>query len=556
MRLVVHAPLLTRLVDARLFRRAGRSGRGGVRHRVRVSWWQEGVLYQVYPHSFADSNGDGVGDLEGIRRRLDHLQWLGVDGIWLTPTFPSPGDDMGYDVADYRGVQPVFGDLAALDSLIAEAGRRGIKVILDLVAPHSSDRHPWFLDARTSRGARHRGWYYWADPKPDGSPPNNWLSIFGGPAWTFDERTGQYYLHTFLPSQPDLNWWNEEVRAEFDGILRFWFDRGVAGFRIDSIRGLLKDPLLRDNPPVEASDHPMVRRLPLRPQFTADLPEVHEVLRRWRGICDGYDEPRVRVGETWIFDLARLVSYYGQGDELHLNFNFLFIHSPFEAEPLRAAVESMEAALPAQAWPVWTASNHDVSRFPTRWCGGDQALIRCALVVLLTLRGTPFLYYGDEIGMRDTPVPPERARDPLFHRFPDGRRGRDPERTPMPWSPAPGRGFTGAAVEPWLPFGPESPNVEEQRADPGSTLNLCRDLIALRRSRADLSSGAYEPVASAPGSWAWRRGKASAVFVNFSDAEMSLPFEGRVLVASDRTLDGNRARSAPARSALVLDLRR
>src|SRR5205814_5307705 len=264
------------------------------------TWWRNGVLYQIYPRSFADSDGDGVGDLPGIEQRLDHLQWLGVDGIWLTPTFPSPDDDMGYDVADYKSVQPVLGDLAAVDTLIEEAGRRGIKVLLDLVAPHSSDRHPWFVDARSSRRARHRDWYVWADPKPGGSPPNNWLSVFGGPAWTLDEQTGQCYLHTFLPSQPDLNWWKPEVRSEFDSVLRFWFDRGAAGFRLDSIRGLLKDRGLRDNPFATESDHPLVRRGRLRPVHTADLPEVHEVLRRWRERPSSTTATRSRCS-TWTF---------------------------------------------------------------------------------------------------------------------------------------------------------------------------------------------------------------------------------------------------------------
>jgi alpha-glucosidase len=524
------------------------------------TWWRDGVLYQAYPRSFADSNADGVGDLRGLEERLDHLQWLGVDGIWLNPIFPSPDDDMGYDVADYRGVQPVLGDMTSARSLIGEAGRRGMKVLLDLVAPHSSDRHPWFLDARSSRSASHRDWYVWADPKPDGSPPNNWLSVFGGPAWMLDDRTGQYYLHTFLATQPDLNWWNPKVRDEFDAILRFWFDRGAAGFRVDSVRGLLKDRLLRDNPPAEESDHPLVRRGRLRPVYTADLPEIHEVLRRWRALCDSYREPRVLVGETWLFDLARLATYYGQGDQLHLNFNFLFVHSPFEAAALCAAVESLEEALPEVAWPVWTASNHDVSRFPTRWAEGSEAKSRLGLLILLTLRGTPFLYYGDEIGMTDVDVPAERATDPLAHRFPGQRRGRDPERTPMQWAQAAGGGFTAPGIEPWLPLGDLSRNVEAQRSDPASILNLCRDLIALRRRRTELHAGAYQTLPAPAGAWAWRRGASTVVAVNLSDDPVRLPgLKGRLLIATDRRRDGENVRGPlelqPWQGAVLSEMR-
>ncbi len=506
------------------------------------TWWRDGVLYQVYPRSFADSNRDGVGDLSGLESRLDHLQWLGVDGIWLTPIFPSPDEDMGYDVADYCDVHPLLGDLHAADSLVREAERRGIKVLHDLVAPHSSDRHRWFADARSSRSARRRDWYYWADPKPDGSPPNNWASVFGGPAWQFEEPTGQYYLHTFLESQPDLNWWNPAVLEAFDEVMRFWFDRGVAGFRIDSVRGLLKDRRLRDNPAATDADHPLVRRQGLRPQYTADLDEIHGVLRRWRALCDSYPDPRVLVGETWVFDLAQLVAYYGQGDELHLNFNFLFLHTPFEAAPLREAVEAMEAALPGHAWPVWTASNHDVSRFPTRWAAGDEARARLGLMILLTLRGTPFLYYGDELAMTDVQVPPERARDPLFQRFPGQRRGRDAARTPMPWSKGPGAGFSAPGVLPWLPYGDLTRNVEDQRADPTSTLHLCRDLIALRRRTPDLQRGSYTSLPAPAGAWVWRRGDAVTVALNLTGSKVHVDgLDGEVVISSDRRLDGRAA---------------
>ena len=298
-----------------------------------MSWWRNGVLYQIYPRSFADSDGDGVGDLRGVIDRLDHLEWLGVDGIWLNPTMPSPNADWGYDVADYRAVHPELGTLADLDEMIAEAGKRGIRVLLDLVPNHTSDRHAWFQDALTGRDARYRDYYVWADPKPDGSPPNNWQSTFGGPAWTLDERSGQYYLHNFLPAQPDLNWWSEAVREEFDDILRFWFERGVAGFRIDVCHAIVKDRELRDDPPAGPDDHPKIQEWGWRHVYSMNRPEVHDVLRRWRSVAD---PDRILVGETYVLELAQLFPFYGAGeDELHMAFNFLFVHADLDAAQLR-----------------------------------------------------------------------------------------------------------------------------------------------------------------------------------------------------------------------------
>jgi alpha-glucosidase len=274
-------------------------------------WWQDGVLYQIYPRSWVDSNGDGVGDLKGIFERLDHLQWLGVDGIWLNPTMPSPNDDWGYDVADYCAVHPELGTMDDLRELVEQAGRRGIRVLLDLVPNHTSDRHRWFQDALTGRDARYRDFYVWADPAPDGSPPNNWVSSFGGPAWTLHEPTGQYYLHNFLPSQPDLNWWNDEVRRAFDDVLRFWFERDVAGFRIDVCHGIVKDRELRDDPAATPDDHPFIRERGLKQVFSMNRPEVHDVLRRWRNLANRSD--RILVGETYVLDLDHLVPFYGTG---------------------------------------------------------------------------------------------------------------------------------------------------------------------------------------------------------------------------------------------------
>src|SRR5918999_1396821 len=329
-----------------------------------VPWWRDAVMYQVYPRSFADSDGDGIGDLRGITERLDHLSWLGIDGIWISPTMPSPNKDWGYDVSDYTAVHPELGDLDGFEQLVKDAGARDIRIILDLVPNHTSDRHPWFVDALSGRDAAHRDWYVWADPKPDGSPPNNWISVFGGePAWELDEASGQYYLHNFLRHQPDLNWWNQGVRDTFDDILRFWFDRGVAGFRIDVCHAIIKDRELRDDPAVTPGDHPLILRRGLRQAFSMNRPEVHEVLQRWRRLTGAYEAEPVLLGETYVLDLDHLIPYYGNGeDQLHGAFNFLFLHAPLRADRLREIVEHMEANLPEAAWPIWIASTHDAGR--------------------------------------------------------------------------------------------------------------------------------------------------------------------------------------------------
>jgi alpha-glucosidase len=470
-------------------------------------WWQSAVLYQVYLRSFADSNGDGVGDVRGVIEKLDYLEWLGVDCLWLSPVYPSPDRDWGYDVADYRDVQPVLGSLDDLDELIAGADGRGIKIVLDLVPNHSSDQHGWFRESCASRESPRRDWYVWRDPKPDGSPPNDWRSsLGGGPAWTLDPQTGQMYLHNFLPEQTDLNWWNDEVRREFDEIFRFWLDRGVAGFRLDVAHAIVKDRELRDLPKGSDAD------------VFVDLEETLAVLRRWRGVVDAYKDPRILLGETWVMDIELLMRFYGRGDDqLHLAFNFPFAFSPLEAEPLRTIVERTEAALPTGAWPAWTLSNHDIPRFPTRTCGGDPRKIRCALLALLTLRGTPVLYYGDELGLPAVDVPPDAVRDVA---------GRDPARTPMPWN--------GGWTTPWLPVGGGT-SVAEQQEDPDSILSYTRDLLARRRNTPDLIAGAYESLPAPPGVWAYRRGESTVVALNLSDHPAALegrelaPWEGVIL---------------------------
>ncbi len=507
----------------------------------RTAWWKEGVLYQLYPRSFQDSGADGVGDLRGVIQRLDHLSWLGVDAIWLNPIHPSPNRDWGYDVADYLDVAPEFGGLEALKALVSAASERGIHLVLELVPNHTSSRHPWFVDARSGRNARHRDWYVWADPREDGGPPNNWRSAFGGPAWTLDATSGQYYLHNFLPDQPDLNWWNEAVREAFDNILHTWFDRGVAGFRIDVAHAIIKDRFLRDDPAdvahATARDGSAVI-------YSMHRPEVHDVLRRWRAIADSYDPPRVLIGETWVRDLPELVTYYGEGTELHLAFNFAFATAPFDAQALRQMVEATDRALGADPWPLWTASNHDIGRLATRWASGDQPRVKCALFVLLLLRGTPVLYAGDEIGLEDVEVPPAQRRDEGSGA---GGRSRDPARTPIPWRHGPGAGFTAPRVEPWLPIGGGTRPVSDQRTDPGSVLSWCHRVIELRGADPSLRTGAQMLLDSSERVLAWRRGDSLYLAANLSPEAARVPnAAGEILLASDGI------RREPSKSEVVL----
>ncbi len=456
-------------------------------------WWEPGVIYQVYPRSFQDSNGDGIGDLPGIASRLDYLEWLGVDAIWISPIFRSPMADFGYDVADYRDIDPVFGTLEDFDRLVEAAHARGIRVLLDFVPNHTSDMHPWFLESRSSRTDPRRDWYLWADAAPDGGPPNNWLSVFGGPAWEWDERTGQFYYHAFLKEQPDLNWRNPEVRAAMDDVLQFWLDRGVDGFRVDVMWHLIKDDRLRDNPPDPdwTPDRPG-SSFRLLATYTTDRPETMDIVADMRAVLDEYGD-RVLIGEIYL-PYERLVAYYGSHPDrpgAHLPFNFRLLLVPWRADEIMAAVSAYEAALPAHGWPNWVLGNHDQPRLASR-VGRAQA--RVAAMLLLTLRGTPTLYYGDELGMEDVAIPPGLQQDPARFDGPNG--GRDPERTPMRWDGSPGAGFTTGS--PWLPIGDdlERVNVVAQREDPASSLRLHRELLALRRADTALSVGAWSPLAA------------------------------------------------------------
>jgi alpha-glucosidase len=482
----------------------------------RYLWWQTGAIYQIYPRSFMDSGGDGVGDLQGIAARLDYLQWLGIDAVWLSPIFPSPMADFGYDVADYTGVEPLFGTMADFDNLLAEVHKRGMKLVLDLVPNHSSNMHPWFLESRSSRDNPKRDWYIWRDPAPGGGPPNNWLSVFGGSAWEWDEPTGQYYLHSFAVEQADLNWRNPDVEAAVFDAIRFWLDKGVDGFRIDVIYYMMKDDRFRDNPPnpdYRPGEDPSASQIRL---YSYNRPEVHDLIRRMREVFDEYAD-RVMIGEIYL-PPSELMLYYGQNnDEAHLPFNFQLILLPWNAGVIREAVSSYEAALPENGWPNWVLGNHDNHRIATR-IGREQA--RVANMLLLTVRGTPTSYYGEELAMVDVDIPPEMVTDPQELGKPGLGLGRDPERTPMQWDGSPSAGFTTGT--PWLPVAPDYKdyNVVAERDDPSSMLTLYRQLLALRRSSPALTVGDYDDVPSnAPDVFSYMRTHGEErmlVLLNFS----------------------------------------
>jgi alpha-glucosidase len=458
-----------------------------------LKWWQTGIIYQIYPRSYQDSNGDGVGDLNGILQRLDYVASLDVHAVWLSPIYPSPMHDFGYDVADYTGIHAQFGSLDDFDRLLTEAHERGLRLILDLVPNHTSDEHLWFVESRARRDSPKRDWYIWRNPAPDGGPPNNWLSHFGGPAWTFDATTGQYYLHQFVKQQPELNYRNPAVLDAMLDVMRFWLDRGVDGFRVDVISLMLKDDQFRDEPPNPDWDGTDPHKSLLH-TYTSNLPGVHGIIRQMRAVLDEYGD-RVLIGETYLPN-AELVRYYGtNSDECHLPFNFQLINLPWEAAAIRSAVDAYEAALPADAWPNWVLGNHDRQRIASR-VGAAQA--RVAQVLLLTLRGTPTIYYGEEIGMEDVPIPVENAQDPRAVNQPEIAQivGRDPERTPMQWDGGPNAGFTSGPAEPWLPVSSDygRRNVVQQEEDATSMLSLYRSLAALRRSEAALHAGSYAAV--------------------------------------------------------------
>lgn len=505
-------------------------------------WWQDGAIYQLFIPSFLDSNGDGIGDLAGVTERLDYLQWLGIRGVWLSPFHPSPLQDMGYDVTDFRGVNPIYGTLDDFDHLVSEAHRRDLRIILDWVPNHTSDQHPWFLESRSSRDSPKRDWYIWRDPRPDGSVPNNWISNFGGSVWQWDEHTEQYYMHTFLPSQADLNWRNPEVQEAMCDVLRFWLDRGVDGIRIDATSLLVKDEHFRDNPP--NPDYRPGYDLPdgqLLSRYTRSQPLVHEILVKLRRLLESYGEDRLLAGELYLRP-EELVPYYGSEEkpELHLPFNLLLPWSPWTAEGLSDLIERYERHVPPELWSTWTVNTHDCARFPSR-VSPEQS--RVAAMLLYTLRGTPTHYYGEELGMEGLAIPAEYSVDPQGRRT---GRNRDPARTPMQWTSGENAGFTTG--NPWLPIAADysTANVEHQRDDPMSILSLYRRLIALRRNEPALVRGAYQPIQGARPLLAYRRieeDRQLLVVLNLKSEpqvwEVEPALRGRILLSTTLRREGD-----------------
>jgi len=521
--------------------------------RSNSEWWETAVVYQIYPLSFQDTTGSGSGDLQGIIDRMDYLSdTLGVDAIWLSPFYPSPMADAGYDVSNYRDVHPMFGDLETFDRLVKHAHQAHLKVIVDFVLNHTSDEHQWFLESRSDRENSRRNWYIWRDPKPDGSPPNNWLSVFGGSAWEMDDRTGQYYLHSFLEEQPDLNWREPAVKAAMFDTMRFWLDRGVDGFRADAAHFIMKHPDELDNPPNTTglvTGHKRLgaydTQLHLHDKGHGDL---HKIFREMRALLNEYQPARMVLAEMHIFEFAQLASYYGPAlDELNMPANFGLLKAPWTATGVRGVADGIEAALPTCAWPNYVLGNHDDTRLATRL--GEQ---RCpqAAMVLLTLRGAPSLYYGDEIGMHEATIPPAKQRDPWREAEPT--LIRDGCRTPMQWSSAPGAGFTSFR-EPWLPLGADyaERNVEAQLGDPDSLLNLYRRLLRFRRSSTALRHGDYRPVDPVPAECFVFERVCSAerviVAINFSSRPLSIDLRGataRVMVSTHRSSEGTEVKDA------------
>ena len=458
--------------------------------KSKTLWWQTGVFYQVYPRSFQDSNSDGVGDLKGILQRLDYLEWLGISAIWISPVYPSPMADFGYDISDYTGIHPIFGNMSDFDELLKAAHKKNIRVILDLVPNHTSDQHPWFIESKSSKNNPKRDWYIWKDAKNDGRPPNNWLSVFGGAAWEWDELTKQYYYHAFLKEQPDLNWRNKHVQQAMLDVMRYWLDKGIDGFRVDVMWHMIKDEQLRDNPQNPDYQSYMATYEQLLPVYSTDQPEVHDIVHRMRRLLDEYDE-RMMIGEIYL-PIHKLVTYYGIDNKgAHLPFNFMLLSLPWDAQRIATAIDEYEGALPGNSWPNWVLGNHDQPRITSR-VGLQQAKV--AAMLLLTLRGTPTIYYGEELGMRDVPIPIEEIQDPQGLNMPDKNLSRDPGRTPMQWDRSANAGFS--PVKPWLRVGSDYKrvNVEMQKTEEHSHLQLYKKLISLRQKEPSLMSGKYKPV--------------------------------------------------------------
>lgn len=495
-------------------------------------WWKHGVLYQIYPRSFFDSNGDGIGDIPGITQKLDYIAALGVDGIWLSPINTSPMYDFGYDISDYRAIDPVFGADGDFQRLIEEAHARGIRIIMDLVVNHTSHLHPWFIESRASKDNPKRDWYIWRDGI-NGEPPNNWMAAFGGRAWEWDSETGQYYLHSFLKEQPDVNWRNERLKKAIFGEIRYWLDRGVDGFRLDVVNQFVKDDRFRSNPFTigpRPRPYDMQRHL-----YDRNRPELHGILREFRALLDRYHE-RMSVGEINAEppgDPVLAASYLGSGDdELHLAFDFSLLFTKWSARRFFEVLKKWDGLIPAKGWPCYVLSNHDQPRAISRYASGNDTMKRAkvAAAMLLTLRGTPFIYYGEEIGMKNGRLRRKEIVDPLGKKYWPFHPGRDPERTPMQWDSSPHAGFSAAA--PWLPTNPDyrEINVERSLRDPGSLLNFYKELIKLRREKPALNRGGWRAAAGMTGDVLgyFRETERQSIFValNFSRATQAIAATG------------------------------
>lgn len=455
-------------------------------------WWQHAVFYEIYPRSFADSNNDGVGDLKGITAKLGYLHQLGVDAIWITPCYPSPQVDFGYDVSDYENIDPMYGTLADFDRMAAESKKQNIRIIFDYVINHTSDQHKWFLASKSSKSSPYRNWYVWRDGKGANQPPNNWTSDFGGSAWKFDPTTGQYYYHYFYAEQPDLNWNNPAVEKAMFDVTRWWYKRGVAGFRLDAVDTLFEDADLRDNPVLPGTNK--FGDPNTEPKYNKKLPGVHDVLKDLRKVADEHDA--VLIGETWTKNIDELKEYYGEhNNELQLPMDFMFTR----VDKLSAAEfrRQIAAADSAGGWPTWVITNHDIPRSYNRYGDGvhNDDIAKLMAALYLTLRGTPIMYYGEELGMENNdPKRREDVKDPEGRTGWPKEKGRDGERTPMQWSDAVNAGFS--THDPWLPV-PDSyktHNVATESKDPNSVLEFYRKVLALRHKNSALLEGNYTAV--------------------------------------------------------------
>jgi alpha-glucosidase len=457
----------------------------------RHQWWQHAVFYELYPRSFADSNNDGVGDLKGIASKLDYLKELGVDAIWITPCFPSPQVDFGYDVADYKDIDPMYGTLKDFDLLASEAKKRGIRILLDLVVNHTSDQHPWFVDSRSSRNSAHRDWYIWHDGK-NGGPPNNWNSLFGGPAWKLDPKTGQYYYHYFYAAQPDLNWRNPVVKDAILDVTRWWYERGVSGFRLDAVDTLFEDPNLQDNPVLPGKN--VYGDANEKDKYNNKLPEVHDAMRELRKVADQYGA--VLIGETYTDDIQELKQYYGpHDDEVQMPMDMMLgLIDKLSAPDFRRQIAFVESA---GVWPTYVLNNHDNARSYDRYGDGkhNEEIAKLMAALYMTLRGTPIMYYGEELGMKTTPpTRREDVKDPIGKLGWPKEKGRDGERTPMQWNTGVNAGFS--ETKPWLPVPPtyKTHNAASESANPDSILAFYKKLLALRHTNSALLDGKYVPL--------------------------------------------------------------